>query len=89
MTGAEKTYMEIVTSILSALRMAFAMFWEILWALILGFSLSAVVQAVVLKSEMSRLLRDDSRKRFAFIAAQGPTERGSECPSPSSSPPLF
>ena len=36
--------MGIVTAILSALRMAFAMFWEILWALILGLSLSAVVQ---------------------------------------------
>ncbi len=27
-----------------ALSMAFAMFWEILWALILGFGLSAVAQ---------------------------------------------
>jgi hypothetical protein len=42
--------------------MAFAMFWEILWPLILGFSLSAVVPAVVSKSEMSRLLPDDSPK---------------------------
>ena len=39
--------MEIGTTFLGALRMAFAMFWEILWALIFGFSLSAVVQAVV------------------------------------------
>jgi hypothetical protein len=36
------------------------MFWEILWALILGFALSAGVQAVVSKSEMRRLLPDDS-----------------------------
>jgi hypothetical protein len=34
--------------------------WEILGALILRFSLSALVQAVVLKEEMSRLLPDDS-----------------------------
>jgi uncharacterized membrane protein YraQ (UPF0718 family) len=40
--------------------MAFAMFWEILWALILGFGLSAIVQAVVSKKEVSRLLPDDS-----------------------------
>src|SRR5438552_1092751 len=40
--------------------MAFAMFWEILWALILGFALSGAVQAVVAKKEMSRLLPDDS-----------------------------
>jgi hypothetical protein len=34
--------------------------WEILWPLILGFLLSATVQAVVSHSEMSRLLPDDS-----------------------------
>jgi hypothetical protein len=31
------------------------MAWEILWALILGFALSAAVQAVVTKSQMTRL----------------------------------
>ena len=63
--------MEIVTAILNALRMAFAMFWEILWALILGFSLSAIVQAVVSKSEMSRLLGDDSPKTLSIATALG------------------
>ena len=43
-----------------ALDLAFGMTWEILWALILGFALSAVVQAVVSKAEMTRLLPDDS-----------------------------
>jgi hypothetical protein len=33
--------------------------WEILWPLILGFTLSAVVQAVVSHREMARLLPDD------------------------------
>jgi hypothetical protein len=33
--------------ILRPLSMAFAMGWEILWPLILGFALSAIVQAVV------------------------------------------
>src|SRR2546426_3415418 len=51
--------------------MAFAMFWEILWALILGFFLSAVVQAVVSKSEMKRLLPDDSAKTLTVAAALG------------------
>ena len=37
----------------SALSMAFAMGWEILWPLILGFALSGVVQAVATKGEMS------------------------------------
>jgi hypothetical protein len=39
--------------IMQALSMAFAMFWDILWALILGFALSGIVQAVVSKNEMS------------------------------------
>ena len=50
-------------SILRALGMAFAMGWEILWPLILGFTLSAVVQAVVSHREMARLLPDD-RPRY-------------------------
>jgi uncharacterized membrane protein YraQ (UPF0718 family) len=42
-----------------ALSMSFAMFWEILWALALGFGLSAVIQAVISKGEMSKLLPDN------------------------------
>jgi uncharacterized membrane protein YraQ (UPF0718 family) len=45
--------------LMHALGMAFTMGWEILWPLILGFTLSAVVQAVVSNREMSRLLPDD------------------------------
>jgi hypothetical protein len=52
----------ITQSIGRALYMAFAMFWEILWPLILGFGLSAVVQAVVSKAEIVRLLPDDRPK---------------------------
>jgi uncharacterized protein len=40
--------------ILRALSMASAMGWEILWPLILGFTLSAVVRAVVSHREMAR-----------------------------------
>jgi uncharacterized protein len=47
------------------------MFWEILWALILGFTLSAIVQAVVSKSQMSRLLPDDSPRSLAIASALG------------------
>src|SRR2546430_3560820 len=42
--------------LVDALSFAFGMFWEILWALILGFALSGVVQAVVSQREMRRLL---------------------------------
>ena len=57
--------------ILHALSMAFAMFWEILWALILGFALSGIVQAVVSKQEMTRLLPDDSPRTLAIACGLG------------------
>src|SRR6266851_4848924 len=57
--------------ILSALSMVFAMFWEILWPLILGFSLSGVVQAVVSKREMTELLPDDSPRSLAIACVLG------------------
>src|SRR5262245_54585608 len=57
----------VLSPIAEGLSFAFAMFWEILWALILGFALSAAVQAVVSKSEMTRLLPDD-RPRWLAIA---------------------
>src|SRR6202049_4185114 len=49
----------MIDGLVHALGMAFAMGWEILWPLILGFTLSAAVQAVVSHREMSRLLPDD------------------------------
>ena len=52
---------DVIGSVGHALWMAFAMFWEILWPLILGFTLSGVVQAVVSKGEMGRWLPDDSQ----------------------------
>jgi hypothetical protein len=63
--------MDIITVLGHALWMAFAMFWEILWPLILGFGLSAVVQAVVSKREMTRLLPNDSPKSLAIACGLG------------------
>src|SRR5206468_2264423 len=63
--------MDIVPTVGHALWMAFAMLWEILWPLILGFGLSAVVQAVVSKSEMTKLLPDDFPKSLAIACALG------------------
>lgn len=63
--------MQLIDAIGHALWMAFAMFWEILWPLILGFGLSGVVQAVVSKGEMSRLLPDDSPKSLAIATGLG------------------
>jgi uncharacterized membrane protein YraQ (UPF0718 family) len=51
--------------------MAFAMGWQILWPLILGFALSAVVQAVVSRREMARLLPDDRPRTIVKALALG------------------
>jgi uncharacterized protein len=60
-----------------ALSFAFGMTWEILWALILGFALSASVQAVVSKREMQRLLPDDSPR--TLLVASGLGAASSSC----------
>jgi uncharacterized protein len=58
-------------AILRALGMAFAMGWEILWPLILGFTLSGLVQAVVSHQEMARLLPHDRPATIAKALALG------------------
>jgi len=60
-----------------ALSFAFGMTWEVLWALILGFALSAVVQAVVSKREMRRLLPDGSPR--TLLVASGLGAASSSC----------
>ncbi len=61
----------VVQAIFRALSMAFAMGWDILWALILGFALSGAVQALVHKREMSRLLPDASPRSILIASALG------------------
>jgi len=61
----------VIHHVLHTLSMAFAMFWEILWALILGFGISAIVQAVVGKEQMTKLLPDDSPKTLAIACGLG------------------
>src|SRR5437588_853706 len=63
--------MNLIAPLGHALWMAFAMLWEILWPLILGFGLSAAVQAVVSKSEMTRLLPDDSPRSLSIACGLG------------------
>lgn len=60
-----------------ALGMALAMFWTILWALILGFGISAIVQAVVSKGEMERVLPD--AKAVTLLKACGLGAASSSC----------
>ena len=58
-------------AILRALWLAFAMGWEIFWALVFGFALSGVVQAVVTKGEMSRLLPDAGPRSILIASGLG------------------
>jgi uncharacterized protein len=68
---------DVLSELGNALSFAFGMFWEILWALILGFAISAAVQAVVSKAEMRRLLPDDSPRSLGIAA------RPYQCPQAS------
>jgi hypothetical protein len=61
----------VVAAVRSALALASAMTWEILWALVLGFAISAAVQAIVSKAEMARLLPDDSPRTIAIACGLG------------------
>jgi uncharacterized membrane protein YraQ (UPF0718 family) len=61
----------VLTNLGDALSFALGMFWEILWALILGFALSAAVQAVVAKGEMRRLLPDASARSLVIATGLG------------------
>ncbi|MCX5384683.1 permease [Streptomyces sp. NBC_00083] len=58
-------------AILHALSITGAMTWDITWALILGFALSAVVQAVVRRSTVVALLGDDRPRTLALAAGLG------------------
>jgi len=63
----------MTNAISRALDMAFAMGWEILWPLILGFALSAVVQAVVSTSrdEQAAARRQPAVDRQSSRAGRG------------------
>src|SRR5438046_5478937 len=63
--------MEIIQAILKALLTAFAMFWEVLWPLALGFLLSGIVQTVVSKRAVVRVLGQDTPRGIAFACGFG------------------
>ena len=54
-----------------ALLITGSMAWEITWALILGFGLSAIIQALVSKQTVARLLGDDRPRTLAVAAGLG------------------
>ena len=54
-----------------ALAVAGTMTWEITWSLILGFTLSAVIQALARRATITRLLGDDKPRTVALAAGLG------------------
>jgi uncharacterized protein len=63
--------MAIIQSIGQALFMALSMLWEILWPLILGFTLSGIIQAVVSHQTMAKALGGDSPKNLTLATLFG------------------
>jgi uncharacterized protein len=61
----------VVDVVADALATAGSMGWEILWALILGFFLSAAVEAVVRKETISRWLGDDRPRSLVLATGLG------------------
>jgi len=54
-----------------ALQMAFFMFWEVLWPLAVGFLISAIVQALVSRESVGRVLGRDDLRGVAFATLLG------------------
>jgi len=62
---------QVLNSIGQALFVSFSMFWEILWPLILGFTLSAIVQSVVSHNAMAKTLGCEGPKCLTFATLYG------------------
>jgi len=63
--------MQIINVISSILLLSFTMFWQIFWALIIGFGISAVIQALVSKAEVAKTLPDNSFKSLVKAGIMG------------------
>ncbi len=63
--------MPILTAIWQALSTSISMFWEILWPLILGFTLSGIVQALISHETMAKILGRDNAKSLTFATLFG------------------
>lgn len=62
---------DVVPKIGEALLMAFGMFWKTGWSLVLGFVISAVLQAVVSKEHMRQALGRDGVREIALAGVLG------------------
>jgi hypothetical protein len=63
--------MAVLDALGHALAVAGSMTWQITWSLILGFTLSAVIQALIRRDTISRLLGDDKPRTLALATGLG------------------
>src|SRR5579863_7567188 len=63
--------MRVLDALGHALGLAGSMTWEVTWSLILGFTLSGIVQAVVRREAVVRLLGDDRPRTLAVATGLG------------------
>jgi uncharacterized membrane protein YraQ (UPF0718 family) len=62
---------DLGSAVAHALRVTGSMAWQITWSLILGFALSAAIEALVRKSTIARLLPDDRPRSLATATGLG------------------
>lgn len=62
---------DFVSNVGHALLMAFGMFWKTGWSLVLGFTISAALQAFVSTDQIRRLLGRDGAKEIALATIAG------------------
>jgi uncharacterized protein len=63
--------MRLLDALGHALGLAGSMTWEVTWSLILGFTLSGIVQAVIRRQAVIRLLGDDRPRTLAVATGLG------------------
>ena len=62
---------DLLPRIGDALLMAVGMFWQVGWSLVLGFGISAILQAVVSRESMTAALGRDGVREIAFATVAG------------------
>jgi uncharacterized membrane protein YraQ (UPF0718 family) len=63
--------MTVWHGVLHALGIAGSMTWQVTWSLVLGFTLSAIIESLVKKSTIARLLPGDRARSLATATALG------------------
>jgi hypothetical protein len=79
----------LLAKIGEALLIALGMMWQVGWSLVLGFALSGLVQAVVSKAQMQRLLGRDGIREVAIATGFGAVSSSCSYASAAMSKTLF